>query len=93
MGRFILKSKNAEFVRDSGLIPNQACYELVKLVQNQGGNQGTSQIGSKQPTRSAIDRKSYIATIRSVNKHLWTGKMSVVDHNFSKSYIGSKINN
>ncbi len=31
-GHFILKTKNSNAVKDSGLIPNEACYELVNLV-------------------------------------------------------------
>lgn len=32
-GHFILKTKNADYVRESGLVQNEACYELVNLVE------------------------------------------------------------
>jgi len=32
-GHFILKTKNSNHVKDSGLIPNEACYELINLVE------------------------------------------------------------
>lgn len=30
---FVLKTKNSSHVKDSGLLQNQACYELVNLVE------------------------------------------------------------
>lgn len=32
-GHFILKTKNSDAVKSHGLVQNQACYELVTLVE------------------------------------------------------------
>jgi len=82
-GHFILKTKNSNFVSESGLIPNEACYELVNLVEEGGGSRNTSSnIRGGSPSKYGNNKVNYIATIRSSNKVAWTGKKSVLDNEF-----------
>lgn len=84
-GHFILKTKNSSFVSESGLIPNEACYELVNLVEEGGSRNSSSGLRNGSPSRVGTDpnrRVNYIATIRSSNKVAWTGKKSILDNEF-----------
>ena len=96
---FILKSKNSNHVRDSGLIPNEACYELVNLVEEdqargssgiKNSNVASSSIGKSNIGSSKVDNRkvNYIATIRSSNKTYWAGKKSVLDGEFKALHRG-----
>ncbi len=85
---FILKSKDSSHVKASGLIPNEASYELVNLVEEgrarsasgiKDSNTGTSKVGGKT---------TYLATIRSSNKTYWAGKKSVLDTEFKNIQKG-----
>ena len=81
---FILKSKNSNHVKDSGLIPNEACYELVNLVEEGKARSASGIKNSTMNTTSQVNNKkaNYIATIRSSNKTYWAGKKSVLDAYF-----------
>jgi hypothetical protein len=79
-GHFILKTKNSSHVKESGLIPNEACYELVNLVEEGQSKNTTSGIKNQGSSRVGNQKVNYIATIRSSNKTYWAGKKSVLDH-------------
>jgi len=87
---FILKSKNSSHVRDSGLIQNEACYELVNLVE-EGVARSASGIKNSTTAGSKVGSKkvNYIATIRSSNKTHWAGKKSVLDSDFKNIHKGA----
>lgn len=85
---FILKSKNSNHVKDSGLIPNEACYELVNLVE-EGQARGTSGVKNSTTGSRVGGKVNYIATIRSSNKTYWAGKKSVLDADFKTLHKGS----
>jgi hypothetical protein len=92
---FILKSKNSNHVKDSGLIPNEACYELVSLVEEEqarsaSGIKNSSSGVRNSSTGSKVGKKvNYIATIRSSNKTYWAGKKSVLDVDFRNIHKGA----
>lgn len=52
-GHFILKSKNSENVKSQGLVKNQACYELISLVE-EGSNTSGSQVKERSVGKSQI---------------------------------------
>lgn len=99
-GNFVLKTKNASFVKDSGLIPDEAAYQILSIVEESEngskvvGNVQSHLIGSSisrnNSNASHIDKNRsnkqlhYIITIKSVNKHTWTGAKSIMDKNFNK---------
>ena len=86
-GHFILKTKNSSHVRESGLIPNEACYELVNLVEEGQARNTASGIKTQGTTSKVSNQKvNYIATIRSSNKTYWAGKKSVLDNEFKTTH-------
>jgi hypothetical protein len=85
---FILKSKNSNHVKDSGLIPNEACYELVNLVEEDRARSASGIKGSTTGTSKVGGKTNYVATIRSSNKTYWAGKKSVLDTEFKNLQKG-----
>jgi hypothetical protein len=98
-GNFVLKTKNAGFVKDSGLIPDEAAYQILSIIEEgqQAGGSNTkgsnvrsssvsrnSSVSKNDQSRQQSKNHHYIITIKSVNKHTWTGAKSIMDTKFNK---------
>lgn len=81
MGKFILKTKNSQVVKNAGLIPNSAGYELINLVEITPS--------SNNVAVKPADRR-WIGTIRSTMVNRWSGSMSILDKEMNNRYYPQK---
>lgn len=88
LGTFILKTKDNEIVRQSGLVPNSAGYQMIELKETTSIDAPKIVVNGQQ----VVDPKArtWVATVKSTFVNKWTGNFSVLDKEMNNRYRPNK---